>query len=363
MTANFSHEEITTGAELPGDDDRASQQRDRAMAELPPVEPPSAGFIVQLFVVPALIVVVVVGAWAAFGKLASSKQDLEHLVRELQSGNPQRKQRAALELAQLIRADEELGERGQRLVENAEFARVISQLLRDGLNATSPSDEELQHQAFLARTLGFLDQPKIVLPVLVEALEPRFDSDVRKVALGSITLIAGRLLESKDPLHEEATVSALIGASRDNDPVFRQMSAYALGLLTNAESKQQLRVLLQDRDDLTGVNAAIGLARRGSTEGLELFLTHFEKSTSKLDASQLEQLTAQERALRIEDKMRTEPIVLKNAFKALTDLKQVLDNEQRVRVVQLVSPIAEAYPNMAIQIEARKMLLAFEKLD
>jgi hypothetical protein len=33
---------------------------------LPPVEPPSAGFIIQLFVVPGIIVVVVVMIWVMF---------------------------------------------------------------------------------------------------------------------------------------------------------------------------------------------------------------------------------------------------------------------------------------------------------
>ena len=42
---------------------------------LPPVEPPSAKFIVQLFVVPGLIVAAIVGAWLLFGKLASAEQD------------------------------------------------------------------------------------------------------------------------------------------------------------------------------------------------------------------------------------------------------------------------------------------------
>ena len=32
---------------------------------LPPVEPPSAGFLIQLFVVPALIVILIVAAWLA----------------------------------------------------------------------------------------------------------------------------------------------------------------------------------------------------------------------------------------------------------------------------------------------------------
>ena len=48
---------------------------DDGESALPPVEPPSAGFIVQLFVVPALIVLAVVGVWALFGKIASSDED------------------------------------------------------------------------------------------------------------------------------------------------------------------------------------------------------------------------------------------------------------------------------------------------
>jgi hypothetical protein len=40
-------------------------------ADLPPVEPPTAGFIVQLFVLPAVIVAVVIVVWLLFGKLAA----------------------------------------------------------------------------------------------------------------------------------------------------------------------------------------------------------------------------------------------------------------------------------------------------
>ena len=48
--------------------------------ELPPVTPPSAGYIVQLFLIPALIVMAVVGVWALFGKLADSESDWQQLV-------------------------------------------------------------------------------------------------------------------------------------------------------------------------------------------------------------------------------------------------------------------------------------------
>ena len=70
--------------------------------DLPPVTPPSAGFIVQLFVIPALIVMGVVSVWALFGKLADSGSDWQQLVAELGGGNEHRRWRAAQELAQVL---------------------------------------------------------------------------------------------------------------------------------------------------------------------------------------------------------------------------------------------------------------------
>ena len=43
--------------------------------DLPPVEPPSAGFLVQLFLVPALIVGIIVCVWLAFHWLAQLGND------------------------------------------------------------------------------------------------------------------------------------------------------------------------------------------------------------------------------------------------------------------------------------------------
>ena len=50
---------------------------------LPDVQPPSAGFIVQLFVVPAVIVMVIVAVYVLFGRLASGEADWRQLVTEI----------------------------------------------------------------------------------------------------------------------------------------------------------------------------------------------------------------------------------------------------------------------------------------
>ena len=48
--------------------------------ELPPVTPPSAGFIVQLFLIPALIVLAVAAVIGLFGKLADADNDWKQLT-------------------------------------------------------------------------------------------------------------------------------------------------------------------------------------------------------------------------------------------------------------------------------------------
>ena len=53
---------------------------------LPPVEPPSAGFIIQLFVIPALIVVLIVAVWLAFNWLVRTASSPEDVIQGLKQG-------------------------------------------------------------------------------------------------------------------------------------------------------------------------------------------------------------------------------------------------------------------------------------
>ena len=69
---------------------------------LPPVEPPSAAFLVQLFLVPALIVGIIVFVWLAFHWLAQLGNDPEGYVRALKRPSEGRWQ-AALNLANDLR--------------------------------------------------------------------------------------------------------------------------------------------------------------------------------------------------------------------------------------------------------------------
>ena len=85
--------------------DSKTPDDDLRIEDLPPIEPPSAGFIVQLFIVPLLIVSVVFGVYVLFAKMASSEADWRQLVTDVRSENPHIRWRAALGLSQLLEAD------------------------------------------------------------------------------------------------------------------------------------------------------------------------------------------------------------------------------------------------------------------
>jgi len=122
--------------ETPSDETEGARPED-----LPPVEPPSAGFIVQLFVIPALIVIAVIGVWALFGKLASANQNWQALVQDLQSANKHRRGPAAASLANLLLQDQRREENGQQLAANPQLARSIAALFREKLKTPRTNEE------------------------------------------------------------------------------------------------------------------------------------------------------------------------------------------------------------------------------
>src|SRR5262249_49175230 len=113
--------------------------------DLPPVEPPSAGFIVQLFVIPAIVVLVVILVVTLFGTLAEGKRDTSQYVREIQSNNSNRRWRAATELASLIQNDE-------KLARDPKLFGELTDLLNQELGRGQGTDPEVLR--YLALAIG-----------------------------------------------------------------------------------------------------------------------------------------------------------------------------------------------------------------
>ncbi|WP_373650277.1 HEAT repeat domain-containing protein [Schlesneria sp. DSM 10557] len=346
---------------------RSFESRPPLADDLPPVKPPSAGFIVQLFIFPALIVLGVVAIWWMFGLIAVGEQDWRKLVQELQSQNLHVRNRAMFGLAQVLEQDSRRGEQGQQLRGNREIAQALADQLVLELRKNSTAKEAVAIQEYLTRALGMMDSIDAVAPALLVALEPHREEDIRKSALVSLAYIAGRADEVGKPLGDSQIVQTLIGTSSESTPIIRQTSTFTLGLFNSPAVTQQLEVLVENPDRFTAVNAAIGLARRGSTKGFKVFRDALTEPLAKNDAKQpAEQSSTRptpsgESSSSASSTLNTDPFgdqfrVQKNVLKAVTDLATRFDNEQRETLMPLVQQLASQHPEIRIRVDAEGAL-------
>lgn len=315
--------------------------------DLPRVEPPSAGFIVQLFLVPGLIVLAIVGVWVGVNRLASSELDWRTLVADLQSPHEHLRWRGAYGLAQLLQADKTMTSSGTRLVSNPEVARQLADYLLSELKKNSQKPDDLQLQAFLARSLGLFHVPAEVLPALRAAMQPGCDIEVRKNALGAVAMLAGREAEAGEPLSDPALIDDILAASSDSDSaLIRQMAAFDLGLLPGDKSRARLEVMLGDADANVEANAAIGLARQNSALGLPVL----EKILLGADE-------------KVEPKSEAEFhkfLLLKNCVAALRQLVPELKPAQKTELIELLEPVAKSFAEPRIRLDAEQVLAALQ---
>jgi len=113
---------------------------------LPPVKPPSARFIVQLFLIPGLIVAGLVLVFVFGGLSWVGTSSPATFLSKLDSSNPDIRWRAAHELAQVLKRPESL-----ELASNPDFALDIAQRLRKAL--VELEDAELKAKIKLASTI------------------------------------------------------------------------------------------------------------------------------------------------------------------------------------------------------------------
>ena len=319
--------------------------------DLPPVTPPSAGFIVQLFLIPALIVMAVVAVWALFGKLADSGNDWTPLVADLGSGNEHRQWRAAQELAQMIRNEQLSPPRDREpLTSNPLVA----------LRSTTPASEEVLQQEFLVRALGALDADEKTLPVLADAMDQSRDIEVRKSSLMAVAAIAGRRFDkamgydvekgdetietARNPLAEPtisdaALLEELRRATQDQETVIRHLAAYATANVSGPSAIEQLKIMLLDGDRQTRANAVMGLARNGdpaAVAALTGLLRDTQKSFDKasIQGKSQEELIAAEQAYTAE-----QPILARNCLRAVGHLWVHMSQSEKQETRDLVSSL------------------------
>jgi hypothetical protein len=277
-------------------------------ASLPPVTPPTATFILQLFLIPLLIVTIVVVLWLLFSWVAHMGRDnAAELAKAIIRDDTASWQRA-YELADLLHSPDP---RYAGLRQDAELARSLATFLaRDlkqplepqestvdsgrtgtysGSQAPQGSDRRarIMRRMYLCRSLGsfaVLDG----LPVLIRAAKQEDDPvevQVRFSALEAISTLADNCGAEKIR-GDEAAMQTILEASRvaddtappppppkDGEPTLyrphaelRAVAAYALGVVGGDEAIQRLEQMLHDTYPNARFNAATGLARRGNAK-------------------------------------------------------------------------------------------------
>jgi hypothetical protein len=209
-------------------------------AGLPPVQPPSGRFIVQLFVVPGLIVGVVLLVLMGLVYYWNSALSPEYFLRQLDSSNDDIRWRAASDLAQILKRPES---GSQKWKADPVFALELAQRLRRSLDELARAERETaervaklttaeqdtawrklatqrHHVSFLASALGDFHIP-VGIPLLAEICLNDTSPDLkgntmqRRKALWSLfnlgantrafsKLAADKRLEALDTLRSEA---------------------------------------------------------------------------------------------------------------------------------------------------------------
>ncbi|HUE74403.1 MAG TPA: HEAT repeat domain-containing protein [Pirellulaceae bacterium] len=261
-----------------------------ADSQLPPVEAPTASFILQLFLIPLLIVSIVVLLWLLFSWMAHLGRDNpDALLRRLENFDDNSWQ-AAKELADVLRSPDP---KYDELRADRDLAARLAGMLASDMKTPATGQGKkarAQRRMFLCRALGMFHVTE-GLPVLLECASQERDlveAEVRLSAIEAIATLADRLGPEKIR-GEKNVLPTLLAASRasdadeppppssDDEPAVyrphaevRAVSAYTLGIVGGDEALARLAAMLGDTYPAARYNAATGLARQGDVRAIRV---------------------------------------------------------------------------------------------
>jgi HEAT repeats len=239
---------------------------------LPPVEAPSARFIVQLFVVPALIVLSIVGIWLLISSLVRSATiDPAKVIEGIEQGPSVARWQRASELADMLNSSS-YGELKRNHEQAAHLARILDREI-ENTNDGNDSQEASTLRYFLARALGRFEVNDGTDVLLKAAETKRTPNDelVRHSAIEAIAVRAYNLqhIDPPEQLTNPELGPTLIRLAGDQDATIRSAATYALGQLGTPAAIAKLEVAVNDLDEDTRYNAAVALAHRGNAKSVE----------------------------------------------------------------------------------------------
>ena len=335
----------------------SSRQLDR----LPPVEPPTAGFILQLFVIPLVIVTIIVMVWLMFSWLAHMGSNPREMVRDLRRLNDASWQRA-LTLAELLRNPQYA-----ELKEDVELADELSDVLQRQLDAGRADDSAVKLRMFLCKALGEFRVPE-VLPALVAAAQhekTEADLDVRRAALQALAVYISNQPDDVPP--SESVLTALEAASRERGDSgsansardeLRSHAAFTLGVLGTPPALERLTFLLSDSHANTRYNAALGLARHGDERAVPVLVEMLDPANQQ--AAEGEQTATAEESKRL--------MVIKNGIRGVQELASKNPAAELTAVLSALqklidAPLDQFNPRVArgLRLNAEESLLQLKR--
>ncbi|MFM9011083.1 MAG: HEAT repeat domain-containing protein [Planctomycetota bacterium] len=230
---------------------------------LPPVEPPSAAFLIQLFVVPLTIVACGLFVVWGFYWLAQMGNDPESYVRALRRNNEGRWQ-VALNFANDLR-----GPGGSALKNDPALAAELSGILADEVASGRPAagghtaEQSRTLCGYLCRALGEFAVPEAA-DALVKRAGDESDPVTAQAAVEALAVLSSNLATAGRSFADPTAVAdAVLKASRSETRPLRSAAGYALGVIGGQPASDRLRQLLEDGEADVRYNAAVGLARHG----------------------------------------------------------------------------------------------------
>ncbi|GIW93550.1 MAG: hypothetical protein KatS3mg110_1591 [Pirellulaceae bacterium] len=334
---------------LPERDDESSQRRIAAESVLPPVEPPSASFLIQLFLVPLVIVLIVVSIWGFFSWLVNSRTNPQDLVNNIQALNDASWQSAYL-LSDLLRNPEY-----QELKTNTELAERLATILEEEIESGTLSDQRLKLRIYLCRLLGEFQLPDVIPALVTAARTERSlqEVDVRRSAIEALAVLAGqwdRQAVADYPGVMDVVLAA--SAERSDGPdamardALRATATFALGVLGTEEARQRLATLLADAHPNTRYNAATGLARRGDPRAIPVLEEMLDPDNPQAIAGETTP----------DGQLRKRHDVLSAALSATVRLKQVAPDADLEPLLVAIRRLARSDMPRAVRLQATEVL-------
>lgn len=313
---------------------------------LPPVEPPSAGFIVQLFVIPAVIVTIIVIVWGLFNWLAHMGNDPRDYVAALRRNNESRWQEA-------VNLANELQKSGnEALKQDAALAGELAKLLDDEIATGGYDEKQVELRIYLCRVLGEFQVPEVV-PTLLRAARTNRDEREGAVRLAAFQGLArlmpnldAKQLQANDELRE-----VLLAASQENDAVVRYHAAYDLGVLGGEPARNRLRTLVDDADVDVRMNAATGLARHGDAACVPVLINMLDPADAAVPQATREAWIKEGKTF----------AVRRNALEATLHLSRQNTTGDLVPLAAAVDKLIQSEPQADIRAKAEEARQALVK--